>query len=265
MDCRMRGIYVFERSWREHDSFLVENFDRRHGRPTAWETDRLSKSCAHQLSQNRALIPPFEGGATHFRIVNFNTFLDVLSNVLEERFFRLQLVEDSIDKVHAQNADSLLLEGVGRIPQVDMENYVVRLAARLQLEPQADPTVRLICPGVVAGGDGINEREEASVRSATFAQLVDELDPFAIQHGLEAFSGNVTRTGTVQIVADFFVVRGDRFGNCPGGSSYNQKPSHDFLACPNFGEGAVAGRIEIDAERFLMRVELFGRRHRSSP
>jgi hypothetical protein len=28
MNCRMSGIYVFERSWREHDSFLVEDFDR---------------------------------------------------------------------------------------------------------------------------------------------------------------------------------------------------------------------------------------------
>src|SRR5579864_8608185 len=167
MNCRMSGIYVFERSWREHDSFLVEDIDRRHGRPTAWKTDGFSKTCAHQLSQNRTLIPSFEGGATHFRIVNFNTFLDVLSNNLEERFFPLQLVKDSIDKVHAQDADSLLLEGVGRIPKVDMENYVVRLAAGLQLEPQADPTVRLICPGVVAGGDGINKGKEASVRSTT--------------------------------------------------------------------------------------------------
>ena len=71
--------------------------------------------------------------------------------------------EDSIDKVNAQDADSLLLERVRRIPQVDVENYVVRLAARLQLEPQADPTVRLIGSGIVAGGDGINKREKASV------------------------------------------------------------------------------------------------------
>ena len=146
----------------------MEDIDRRHWRPTAWKTDGFRKTCAHQLSQNRALVPPFEGGATNFRIVNFNTFLDVLSNILKEGFLRLQLMEDSIDKVHAQNADSLLLDEVGRIPQVDMENYFVRLAARLQLESQADPTVRFISSGVVAGGDGINKGKEASVRSTTF-------------------------------------------------------------------------------------------------
>src|ERR1700739_393544 len=163
MDCRMSRINVFERSWREHGSCLVEDVHGRHGRPTAWKTDGFSETCAHQLSQNRALIPPFESGATHFRIVNFNAFLDVLNNSFEKRLFRLQLVEDSVDKVHAQDADSLLLERVGRIPQVDMENYLVRLTARLQLEPQADPTVRLICSGVVASGDGINKGKEASV------------------------------------------------------------------------------------------------------
>ena len=36
MDCRMSRIYVFERSWREHDRFLVENFHRRHWQPTAF-------------------------------------------------------------------------------------------------------------------------------------------------------------------------------------------------------------------------------------
>jgi len=41
--------------------------------------------------------------------------------------------------------------------------------------------------------------------------------------------------------------------------------NYDFLAGANFGKGTVAGRIEIDLERFLMSVELFGRRHRPSP
>ena len=88
MDCRMSGIYVFERSWREHDSFFVENVDRRNRRPTERKTDSLRKTCAHQLRQNRALIPPFKAGATHFRVVNFHTLLDVLDSILEERFLR---------------------------------------------------------------------------------------------------------------------------------------------------------------------------------
>src|SRR5580692_8476343 len=143
----MSGIDVFERSWREHGSFLVEDIDRWHGRSITWKTHGFSKAGAHQLHQNRALVPPFEGGAAHFSIVNFNAFLEVLSNILEERFFRLQLVKDRMDKVHAEDADSLLLEGVGRIAHVDMENYVIWLTTGLQLEAQTDPNVRLICSG----------------------------------------------------------------------------------------------------------------------
>src|ERR1700727_673506 len=154
------------------------------------------------MGQNCPLIPSFKGGAAHLSILNFDAFLDVLSNILKEGFLRLQLKKSGIDKVHAQDADSLLLDEVGGIPQVDMENNVVRWAARLQLEPQADPTVRLICSGVVAGGDGVNKGKEASVRSTTFVQLVHELGPFAIQYGLEAFSEHVTRTQTLHIVAD---------------------------------------------------------------
>src|ERR1700756_1387435 len=101
MDCRMSWIYVLERSGREHESFLVKDFDRRRRRPTGWKADDFSKACAHELSQNRALVPPFKGRTSHFCIINFDAFLDPLSNILEEELFRLQLIENSIDKVHA--------------------------------------------------------------------------------------------------------------------------------------------------------------------
>jgi hypothetical protein len=84
--------------------------NRRHGRPTAWKTDGFSKTCAHQLSQNRALIPPFEGSATHFRIVNLNAFLDVLSRGSRCILFRtpLTLIEYLVAAKDAPPALSLL-------------------------------------------------------------------------------------------------------------------------------------------------------------
>ena len=87
------------------------------------------------MGQNCPLIPSFEGGTAYLSIVNFDASLDVLSNILKEGFLRLQLKKGGVDKVHAQDADSFLLDEVGSIPQVDMENDVVRWAARLQLEP----------------------------------------------------------------------------------------------------------------------------------
>src|SRR5580658_303625 len=226
--------------------------------------DSLSKACAHQVCQNLALVPPIEGASAHLNVVNFNALLDVLSDILEERVFCLQLKEDGVDQVHAQDADGFLLEEVRAITHVDVENDLVRLAAGLQLEAQTYPTVRLICSSVVAGGDGIHEGKEAGGRPTAFFQLVEELGPFAIEHGFETFFGDVTCTGTVEIVTDFLVVRGDRFRNGPGGATYDQEPSHDLLASTNLGKGAVAGCIEVDVERLLMDVKILRRCHRTS-
>ena len=158
----MSGIHVFEGSRREHDCFPVENFDRRLRSPAGQETDSFSKTRAHQMGKDRALVPTFEGCPTQFHIVDFEAFLEFLSNILEERLLRLQLIKDSVDQVHTQDPDSLLLERVGSITHVDMQHNVVRLATGVQLESQADPAVRFVCSGVVAGGDGINKGEEAS-------------------------------------------------------------------------------------------------------
>src|ERR1700747_294856 len=115
------------------------------------------------MSEDRALVPPFEGRPAQFHIVDFYAPLEILSNILEERFFRLQLIKSSVYQVHTQDANSLLLEGVGRIPHVDVQHYVVWSATGLQLEPQANPAVRLIRSGVIPGRDRINKRKEASV------------------------------------------------------------------------------------------------------
>src|ERR1700677_1375863 len=262
MDCCMSWVQVLEGSRREYDCFLVENVDRRLRGPAGQETDSFSKTRAHQMGKDRALVPPFEGWPTQFHIVDFEAFLEFLSNIQEERLLRLQLIKHSVDQVDTQDTDSLLLERVGRIIHVDMQHDVARGATGAQLESQADPAVRLVCSGIVAGGDGINIGKEASLRPSALVQLVDELGPFAVHHGFEAFFGNVTGAGTVQIVANFLVIRRDGFSNSPGGSSNYQKPPHDFLAGTNFGKGAIAGRIQIDAEGFLMSAKLFRGCHR---
>ena len=95
---------------------------------------------------------------------------------------------------------------IGRIKHVDMQDDVVRLATGLQLESQADPAVSLVCSGVVAGGDGINKGKEAGLRPTALVQLVDDLGPLVVYHGLEAFFGNITGTKAIQIVADLLVI-----------------------------------------------------------
>src|ERR1700692_4815889 len=82
-----------------------------------------------------------------------------------------------------------------------------------------------------------------------------------LQHRFEALLRYVARAGTVEIVADFFIVGRNGFGHRAGGSSYYQEPARDFLSGADFGEGTKAGCIKIHRERFVVSVELFSGRH----
>jgi hypothetical protein len=98
--------------------------------------------------------------------------------------------------------------------------------------------VSLVGSGVVTRRDGVDKAEKASLRSTSFVQLIEQLSPFVVQHGIEALSGYVARAGAVEIVADLLVVGRDGFSNGSGGSSYNQKPACDFLTSADFGKRA---------------------------
>ena len=67
-------------------------------------------------------------------IINFEPPLDILHQVLKKVFLRLQLITRSVNQVHAQDANSLLLKQVGRVSQIDMQQYVVGLPTGLLLK-----------------------------------------------------------------------------------------------------------------------------------
>ena len=78
-----------------------------------------------------ALLPSGKRRSAYFDIVNFNSSFQVLRNILKERLFRLQLKEDRVEQVHSQQSNGFLLQWIGRILQVDMENDFVHFTARL--------------------------------------------------------------------------------------------------------------------------------------
>ncbi len=69
----------------------------------------------------------------------------------------------------------------------------------------------------------------------------EKLGPFVVQHRLEPLLGYVARSGTVEIIADFLVVGGNRFGDSAGCSSDEKEPARDFLSSADFGERAEGG------------------------
>src|SRR5450755_2654224 len=91
------------------------------------------------------------------------------------------------------------------------------------------------------------------------------MGPLVVQHRFQALLRYVTRTGTVEIVADLLIISGNSFGHRAGGASYDEEPAGDFLSGADFGEGTERGGVEIDGERFVVSVESFSGRHSQAP
>ena len=72
-------------------------------------------------------------------------------------------MKGGIDKAHSQNSDGLLLQLSSRIEKVDVQEDLVRLGAGLALETNAEPSVLLVGPLIVAGCNCVGENEEARI------------------------------------------------------------------------------------------------------
>jgi hypothetical protein len=77
-------------------------------------------------------------------------------------------MECGVDKIDAQNADGLLLEDIGRISHIDVQQDVIGRAAGRRLELETDPAMCVVGSGEVTGGDSINKAKEPSLRSTRF-------------------------------------------------------------------------------------------------
>jgi hypothetical protein len=62
-------------------------------------------------------------------------------------------------------------------------------------------------------------------------------------------------------VAHRHVISGHGFGDGAGRAAHAEKPAHHFLTSADFGEGAIPARVEVDAQRFVMSIDVrFGHR-----
>jgi len=89
--------------------------------------------------------------------------------------------------------------------------------------------------------------------------------PFFVQHRLKTLFGNISRAGTVEIVAHFLIVGGDRLRDRAGSASDRKEPASDFLAGADFSERAEGGRREIQGKSFVVGIEFFRVSHHQTP
>ena len=81
-------------------------------------------------------------------------------------------MECGVDKVDTQNADGLLLEDIGSIAHIDVQQDVVGRTAGLQLEPETDPTMWVIGSGETNGWVSATQLRHAPPLGHLFAYLL---------------------------------------------------------------------------------------------
>src|SRR5690348_3140793 len=102
-----------------------------------------------------------------------------------------------IDQVHAENAHGFLLPHITRIPQIHVQNYVLRRRLRLSPETQPDPSMTIVSSRVIPSGDRINECEKLRIGSTAGLQLSQQLLPLAVEHGDETRFRDIARPRSV--------------------------------------------------------------------
>ena len=77
-----------------------------------------------------------------------------------------------------------------------------------------------------------------------------------IEHGDEPFFRHITRPCAIDLVADFFVVRGDGLGDRARRRTYTEEPAGHLLACANFRKCAVNRAVEVQGQGLAVGIAL---------
>src|SRR5580704_6994013 len=141
-----------------------------------------------------------------------------------------------IDQVHAENAYSFLLLHITGIPQIHVQNYVVRRSVRLSQETQSCPSMTIVRSRIITGRNRIDEREKLCISSTAGLQLSQQLLPLAIEHGQKTGFRDVAGPHSVEMVAHFLVIGRDRFRYGSRGAAHSQKPASHLLSRTDFRE-----------------------------
>ncbi len=104
-----------------------------------------------------------------------------------------------------------------------------------------------------ARGDGISESEERRRRAAAGDQALDVQPLLVLEHRLQPLTAYVAGAGSINGIRHFHVIGGNAFGDGAGGTAGAEEPTDHFLARTDFGEAAIAARIEVYLQRLLAR------------
>lgn len=176
-----------------------------------------------------------------------------------DQCFRLAMqVKRAVDQIHADDPQRFLFADVFLVEQADVDDDFRRTIAWPGLETHAEPAVAFLLPGEAVRGDRVREHEEGAFVAARLIEALAEQIEFIIQHRLQPLAADVAIGGAVNRVADRHVVSGNGFGHGARRTADAEKAACDFLARADFGERAVFAGVQVDLQRFLVRVQFAG-------
>ena len=175
---------------------------------------------------------------------------ELLGLVMEE--------EGAVEKVHADDAERLLLQCGLHIQHADMNDDLAGLISRMRLELHAHPAVALVRALEISRGHRVGKGEEGGGITPALAQAIDVQPELVVEHALEPLAAHVARGLAVDRIAHRHVVGRDALGNRARTTADAEKPANDLLPCADLRKRAVAPVVEIDLESFAVGIESFG-------
>ena len=179
-----------------------------------------------------------------------------VQQALDQPLRLVMLEERAVQQVHPDDAERLLLQPGLDVEHPNVHDDLAGLVVRLGLELDAHPAVAFVATPEAARHHRVGEREEAAGVAALVAEPLDVELEFLVQHALQPPDGDVPVRLAVDGVADRHVVGRDGLGDGARGAADPEEPAHHFLAGPDLRDRPVPARIQVDAQRLLMRVGL---------
>ena len=111
---------------------------------------------------------------------------ETVEEALDELLGLMVLEEATVAKIHADDAECLLLGGSVLVQEADVDEDLAGFIVGLGLEFDAEPTVTFVRALEVASGDGVGKCEEGSGVAAHGGESLDVVGILVVEHGLEA-------------------------------------------------------------------------------
>src|ERR1700733_4720904 len=124
----------------------------------------MGHSVAKQVQAPEARIHISENRASEFENVNFEPFDgQIVEHAGQKVLWGRPLVECSVDQIHTEGANGLLLELCSGIPEIDVEKNLIGRAFGFGLEANTEPAVLLVGSLVIPGGDRVRKSKKSGL------------------------------------------------------------------------------------------------------